>query len=57
MSQSDLTLADRIWICPLCGGAVDRDLNAALNIRDEALRVIGLPVLARSAWKSPVDAA
>ena len=44
----DLTLADRSWDCPNCGELVDRDLNAARNIRDEALRVRAVPVVASS---------
>jgi putative transposase len=36
--KRDLTLNDRIWVCERCGQHVDRDLNAALNIRDFALR-------------------
>ena len=32
---------DRSWICPKCGNEHDRDLNAALNIRDEGERIIG----------------
>lgn len=35
-----LTLSDREWTCPTCGGLVDRDVNAALNIRDEAARIL-----------------
>lgn len=35
-----LTLSDRVWTCPACGGLVDRDLNAALNLRDEATRLL-----------------
>ena len=31
--KEDLTLGDRAWVCA-CGNVVDRDLNAALNIRD-----------------------
>jgi putative transposase len=38
----DLTLADRTWLCPHCVLVVDRDHNAAKNIRDEALRVRGV---------------
>lgn len=34
-----LTLADRIWTCG-CGITHDRDLNAARNIRDHALRLL-----------------
>lgn len=30
--KKDLTLKDRIYICPECGEIIDRDLNAAINI-------------------------
>ena len=30
----ELTLSDREWTCPNCGATVDRDRNAALNLRD-----------------------
>lgn len=32
--KSDLKLSDRTYICESCGRLIDRDLNAALNIRD-----------------------
>ena len=35
-----LKLSDRQWICPNCGEIIERDYNAALNIRDEGIRLI-----------------
>lgn len=37
--NEELTLADRIFECPVCGLSKDRDLNASENILSEALRV------------------
>lgn len=36
-----LTLKDREWICPNCGDVISRDYNAAMNILDDGLRIIG----------------
>lgn len=39
--NKDLKLSNRQWKCPQCGGIIERDYNAALNILDEGLRIIG----------------
>ena len=40
-SKNDLlTLSDREWVCPTCGCIIDRDLNAALNLRDYFFKVV-----------------
>ena len=40
--KKDLTLSDREWVCPICGERLERDVNAAINILDEGLRIIGV---------------
>ena len=35
----ELQLGQMEWICPNCGENIDRDVNAAINIRDEGLRM------------------
>lgn len=37
--NQNLTLKDRVWVCPKCNEKLDRDLNAAKNILDEGLRL------------------
>jgi putative transposase len=32
--MADLKLSDRMWVCPRCGCLVDRNANAARNLRD-----------------------
>lgn len=38
--NQDLTLGDRSWAC-VCGATHDRDLNAALNLKEYGLRTVG----------------
>jgi putative transposase len=37
--NNKLTLLDREWVCS-CGNIIDRDLNAAMNIRDEGIKIL-----------------
>ena len=39
--NKQLRLSDRKWKCPNCGSIIERDYNAALNILDEGIRIIG----------------
>lgn len=38
--NKELTLKDRSWTCPKCGSVLDRDMNAACNIKSFALKNI-----------------
>ncbi len=37
--REELTLSDRVFVCPNCGFTADRDHNAAMNILKEGLRL------------------
>lgn len=39
-NRHPIKLTERIYRCPVCGAVSDRDINAALNIRDEGLRMM-----------------
>lgn len=47
---SEIKLSTRRWVCPKCRSEHDRDINAAINIRDEGIwqmKAAGLSVLRR----------
>jgi putative transposase len=43
--NKELTLAVREWICPECGTVLDRDINAAINIKTFSLQDQNLVVI------------
>ncbi len=38
--NSELTLKDRVWVCPNCGTKIIRDQNAAQNLKENALKIL-----------------
>lgn len=40
--KKHLKLSQRIYRCNFCKNIIDRDLNAAINIRNEGIRILGL---------------
>ena len=40
--NNNLKLSDRNWTCLECGAELDRDLNAAINIKNEGLRELSI---------------
>lgn len=42
--NNDLKLSDREFICQECGIVIDRDLNAAINIKQEGIRLLKLMI-------------
>ncbi len=50
-----LQLSDRVWTCPACGCVLDRDLNAARNLRDEGYRTLAAGHAERlNAYRAPI---
>ena len=39
-NRKKLTLAERTYSCPFCGISLNRDINAAINIKNEGLRLL-----------------
>ena len=47
----DLTLRDRIWTCPDCGVEIIRDQNAALNLKDNAIKLLVGEIKSTLGWE------
>lgn len=53
--KNDLKLSDRTYKCVSCGYENDRDLNAAMNILDEGLRIYNENIPTRSGELTPLE--
>lgn len=40
--KKELVLADRVWQCQSCDAILDRDINAAINIKNEGCLILGI---------------
>ena len=46
-------LADRWHECPACGASLDRDINAAINIRNRGVEALGTSVVTGGVSTAP----
>ena len=53
--NDELTLKDREWTCPECHSVLKRDLNAAINIKNEGLRILNNKIPVRCGELTPLD--
>ena len=47
--REKLALDERRWICPECGVVLDRDVNAAINIRNRGIEIASQQAAGRAA--------
>ena len=50
--NKNLTLSDRKWICPNCGETIIRDQNAALNLKENAIKLLLEDINQVLGWES-----
>ena len=53
--KDDLTLKDREWTCPECKNHHNRDLNAAINIRNEGMKLYKEKIPTRCGELTPLE--
>ncbi len=53
--NKDLTLKHRTFECPDCGTSIDRDYNAAINIRTEGYRLLNNKIPTRCGKLTPIE--
>lgn len=53
--KQNLTLKDRTFKCPVCGVSIDRDYNAAINIRNEGIKLLNNKIPIRNGELTPME--
>ncbi len=54
-AKKSLKLSQRTYVCDECNMKLDRDINASINIKNEALRILDMAGIAMTVKSAPIS--